>query len=467
MAMATSSQAIPIPAKAEEPQRWSLRSRLLVLLLTLTMGLWVASAILIYFEAVKEGRKLFDDSLGEAGALLLSLAEHEIQEHGPAIGVELMRAESRHSHYTLEFQIWTSDLRSAYRSDAAPQQPFMPLDAAGFGWTSIRGERWRTYATWNDSHTLQIQIAEPLTRSQELSSWTYLHLAVLAMALLPVSLIFIWWILTRSLLPLKRSAEDIAARSPDDLRAVATEDAPSEVSPLLTALNRLFVRVRETLQIERRFTADAAHELRSPLAAIRATAQVMRGARSPQELEQTGADLLASVDRSSRLIDQLLMLARIDAGASSPLETGEVDLAKLVESECQSQHAAAERKGVVLETRLAEARARGEAGLLAVLLRNLIDNAIRYSPPQGHVRVSCATLAGRAQLTVQDEGPGIAPEERERVFERFYRVIGNEATGSGLGLSIVRRIAELHGASIEVQEGLAGRGTTFIVTFPA
>jgi two-component system sensor histidine kinase QseC len=423
------------------------------------------SGVLIYSQAQQEGRKLFDESLSEAAALLLSLAEHEIREHGPALGVELMRVEARPEGHELQFQIWTAEKRSAYRTEAAPERPFMPLDASGFGWTSLNGAQWRTYATWNTSHTLQLQIAEPLTRSKELSWWTFGHLGLLALVLLPASLVLTWWILTRSLAPLRRSAAEVDRRSPDDLRPVEVEQAPSEVQPLFSALNRLLARMRRTLQIERRFTADAAHELRSPLAAIRATAQVMRGARNPDELAEASADLLSSVDRSSRLIDQLLVLARLDAAGTANHGFQDVDLGPLLQAECETQRTLAVRKGVIIETDCVSTNVRGAPELLRVLARNLIDNAVRYSRANGHVVVACGTGKGRAELRVSDDGPGIAPEERQRVFERFYRIIGNDETGSGLGLSIVQRIAEIHAATVDIHDGRDGQGTTFVVSF--
>ncbi len=465
MAMAISSRATPRPSEADAARGGSLKGRLLALLLALTAGLWCISAAVIYFEAQKEGRKLFDESLREAGGLLLDLAEHELLEHGPTLGAELMRAEGRPAHYDLQFQIWTAGAASAYRTGAAPEKPFMPLDATGFGWTEVNGERWRTYATWNSTRALQIQIAEPLARRRALSSFTFLHLSGFALALLPVSLALTWWILTRSLAPLRRSAAAVEMRSADDFAPVATTGTPSEVLPLFLALNRLLKRVRDALQLERRFTADAAHELRSPLAAIRATAQVMQGARTAHELEEAGTDLLASVDRSSRLIDQLLLLARIDAGAHAALRFAPVALAPLVKEQCDALQAAASQKGVALETRLDDSMVNGVTGLLSVLVRNLLDNAIRYSPPGATAQVACATLDGCVQLCVTDDGPGIPPPERQQVFERFYRVLGNGETGSGLGLSIVKRIAELHRASVEVRSGLEGRGTAVLVVF--
>lgn len=446
--------------------RWSLRRRLLVLLLTMTIGLWVLSAMLFYFEAQAEGRKLFDRALSESGALLLRLAEHEIDEHGPSMATELLRAETHASPSELRFQIWTQDLRTRADTRISSDRPFMPLDAAGFGWAEVKGAQWRVYAGWNPSHTLQVQIAEPMTRRKELSSWTYVHLTLLAGLLLPVSMVLIWWILTRSIEPLRRSANAVAERSPDDLRPVGSADAPEEVRPLLTALDRLLGRVREALQRERRFTSDAAHELRSPLAAVRVNAQVLCAARDDKEREEVSANLLASVDRGSRLIDQLLMLARVDSRNPAQLPNTPVALEELVQSECAAQLPNADQKGISLSRITESVLVSGDEALLRILVRNLIDNAIRYSPNGSQVQVCCRIHEGTAELTVSDNGPGIAPEERERVFERFYRVVGNDSTGSGLGLSIVRSIAELHGGSVQALTGPAGTGTSITVRLP-
>jgi two-component system, OmpR family, sensor histidine kinase QseC len=468
MVMATSFQTILPPTDerpGDERPRWSLRSRLLTLLLAMTIGLWAVSAVLFYREAIEEGAQLFDDSLSEAGSLLLRLAEHEILEHGPTLGVELMKAEVRRKPFQIQFQIWTADMQAAYRSDSAPERPFAPFDADGFGWTEVNGERWRTYVTWNAPRTLQMQIAEPLTRRKDLSWWTLVHLAAMAAVLLPVSMLLIWWILTRSLRPLQRSATSVALRSPDDLQAVPADDAPSEVTPLLAALNRLLIRMRDALQMERRFTADASHELRSPLAAIRTNAQVMSGARNREELRRAGTDLMASVDRTSRLIDQLLVLARIDAGGQQHGAFVAVDLALIAEQESRSQQSFASARQIAVQVEAQSANVRGIPNLLSVLLRNLLDNAIRYTRAGSSVTLRCGQQGGRAWLAVSDDGPGIPPELQEQVFQRFYRVLGNDAPGSGLGLSIVRRIAELHGASVELSGGADGAGATFVVTF--
>jgi signal transduction histidine kinase len=220
------------------------------------------------------------------------------------------------------------------------------------------------------------------------------------------------------------------------------------------------------LHRERRFTADAAHELRSPLAAVRVNAQVLCAARDDKERQEVSANLLASVDRGSRLIDQLLMLARVDSRNSAQLPNTAVRLDELVATECAAQLPGAEQKGIFLSRTTTPLAVRGDAGLLAILIRNLIDNAIRYSSNGSSVQVSCSAHEGTAELVVSDTGPGIAAEERERIFERFYRVVGNDSIGSGLGLSIVRSIAQLHGGSVRALPGPGGTGTSITVRLP-
>jgi two-component system OmpR family sensor kinase/two-component system sensor histidine kinase QseC len=224
--------------------------------------------------------------------------------------------------------------------------------------------------------------------------------------------------------------------------------------------------MRETLAFERRFTSDAAHELRTPLAAIRANTQVMQAARTPEEFTTASVNLLASVDRSGRLIEQLLALARVDASASLPQRFEVVDLAPLVHAQIAEHERFAARRRVELEASTEPARVRGDRELLSVLLRNLVDNAIRYSRPDTRVVISCDTLADGVELVVNDEGVGVVPEERTRIFERFYRASGTHDYGSGLGLSIVKRIADLHGASVTVSTGAGQRGSRFRLWFP-
>jgi two-component system OmpR family sensor kinase/two-component system sensor histidine kinase QseC len=460
------SNLVPPTPRAESAAGWSLRGRLLTLMIAVSCALVAAGAAAMYYTARTTSQHLFDESMRQTGELLLELAQHEIEEHGPTLGEALLRAETLPGPFAFRYQIWTPELRSSYRTTDAPLTPLMPLTATGFGWASIDGEVWRSFATWNRGHTLLLQIAESLRYRRELPSAFFWALVTTLAVLLPLGSVLIWWIIAHSFRTVRTAAQLVTARTAGDLRPIDAQYVPQEVSPLLTALNRLLERMREALDLERHFTADAAHELRTPLAAIRANAQVMQGARSPEEFSHASADLLIGVDRSGRLIEQLLALARLDTGSDARQRFSVVDLATLVCSQAEEQQSFAARRQIRIETNAATAMVRGDRDLLGILLRNLVDNAIRYSPAQSRVIISCAQHEDHVELVVSDQGVGVPPAERGRIFERFYRVSGSQDYGSGLGLSIVQRIADLHDAHIEVRSGERDRGLVIVLRFP-
>lgn len=278
---------------------------------------------------------------------------------------------------------------------------------------------------------------------------------------LPVFGLWIWLATWRALKPLEDVAEQITAREPSRLQPLAPASAPREIRPLVEAINDLFARVEETLESERRFTADAAHELRTPLAALAAQAQVAMRARDADERDHAIEQLIASCRRASRLVDQLLTLARLDPEQTAPGEG--VALDRLAEEVCAAHGPQAMVKRISIELDALPTQVAGNADMLRILLRNLLDNAIRYTPPAGQVLVKVAP----GILAVTDTGPGIPAPERERIFDRFHRLAGQDTEGSGLGLSIVARIAERHGATVSVTEGEAGRGSRVTVRFSA
>jgi two-component system sensor histidine kinase QseC len=446
-------------------EHWSLRTRLLASLAALAAVLFMVSSLQSYLAYRETSKRLFDDSLSESASLFLQLAEHEMAEHGEILGAELMRTETRSEPYGFQFQIWTLGMQAGVREGRLKTVPLQDFAVEGFGWTNIGGKRWRAYSGWNNARTLQIQIAQPRHLREALNRQALLRLVAEAIVMIVIACVLIWWIVTASIRPLRQTADNVAQRSQHDLGPVDVDGAPREVRPLLDALNRLLQRVGETLQMERRFTADAAHELRTPLAAIRANAQVLVAARDAEERESTARDLVASVDRNTRLVEQLLSLARADQSAGTG-QFQDLDLARIVDDQLQSHRGLAGRLGVTLTGALQPAHLAGDPALLAVLVRNLVDNALRYTPAGGSVQVSTAREEDAAVLIVEDTGTGIALEEREKVFERFYRVAGPRATGSGLGLSIAQRIADLHGATIHVAAGKEGKGTRITVTLP-
>ncbi|MFN6961520.1 MAG: ATP-binding protein [Rhodocyclaceae bacterium] len=282
---------------------------------------------------------------------------------------------------------------------------------------------------------------------------------------LPILAAWIWFVTRRSLGPLDAMTTEIARRAPERLDPVVPASAPREVRPLLEALNALFARVDQAMRNERVFTADAAHELRTPLAAIRAQAQVAARARDAAEREHALAQLEASARRGSHLVEQLLTLARLDPAARPAM--GEVRLDRLAAEVCADHGTAALAKHLTLDLDAPQpVPIEGNEAMLRILLRNLVDNAVRYTPAGGKVVVAVTHRDGEAALAVSDSGPGIPPEQRADALRRLHRLAGQEIEGSGLGLSIVARIAELHHARLELAEGIGRPGLTVRLTFP-
>lgn len=452
-------------AEAAAAGRWSLRARLFALLAALLAALLGAGMWAVHAEAREASQDLYDESLRQTGELLVQLAAHEFEEHGPSLGETLLKFETQAGPHQLQYQIWSEARRRAYRTAQAPEQPYLPLGHPGYGWAQLGGESWRAYSLRSEDGAIELQIAESQRYRNELPREIFISMAGWMALLLLVGLPLIAWAVQGSVAGLKRVAREVGERPASDLRPVSPGDLPREVAPLIGALNRWLDKLRELLENERRFTADAAHELRTPLAAIRLNAQLMQAASTPEALQEGASDLLAGVDRSSRLIEQLLALARLDAGGAPQRQLVPVDLGALAGAQLAEHARLAERRGTRLEVRAGAAWVQGDEGLLAVMLRNLVDNAIRYGGPGGTVTVETRATATGTELSVADTGPGIAPDERERVFERFRRLEGTGEFGSGLGLSIVRKVADIHGATIEVGSGPGGRGACFTVRF--
>lgn len=424
---------------------FSLRHRLLALLLGGVAAAWLATMVLSYVDAHHEVDELFDAQLAQTGQMLLALAahdrDHDVQDFG-----NVAHKYQRH----LRFQIWRADGILLMRSANAPLSPL--TQAAGFSETRESEGHWRHFSAWDDGRNLQVQVSENHRIRDELIG----HIAwrLLFPALFGLPLIGLWvWLATRhGLASLNGLAGQIASRAPQQLQALVPATAPSEIRPMLEALNSLFKRVDTALETERRFTADAAHELRTPLAALQAQLQVALRARDNEERDRSLMQLQSGLSRASHLVDQMLQLARLDPESGLP-NPQPVDLAEVTESVC------AELGILILDKNLdfdftteSGCIVTGQGEWLRVLIRNLVDNAIRYTPPGGRVHVAIARHASACRLEVTDSGPGIPPEEREAVQRRFHRLNQTEQPGSGLGLAIVARIAELHGARLELGE---------------
>lgn len=433
----------------------SLHVRLLAGTLALVGVFWLILSIVAWQSAVSEAEQLFDDELEQTATLLAGLAGHEAHEpEGDLPKLPFVA--------NVAFQIWDNGVRLTLRSETAPATRLSPVDK---GFSDV-GD-WRVFSLWDEGEKNLVQVAESRQARFAVSRVLARHLLVPIAIALPMLALSLVVLIRTSLAPVSRLADSIGRRSPDRLDEIPSADAPRELLPVLGRLNELFARVDESLLRERRFTADAAHELRTPLAAMRTHAQVARGGQSGAERDAALDSVVTAVDRASHLVNQLLIMARLDAEAMAG-RFSVCDLRSHATEVLAMEANTAVTRSVVIE--LAEGppvKIWFEPTLLAVLIRNLVDNAIRYSPPGGRVRIKvAASFAGEAVLEVSDEGPGIAPEQRQRVLDRFYRIAGTKDTGAGLGLAIVARIVEVAAGRLELDDNPDGKGLRVRVTFP-
>ena len=446
---------------------WSVRRTLIAMLLLLTISVWGVSSLILYVEAGQESQELFDQSLQETAHLLLTLADHEVQEQrtlGPHVPVQ--GAQGVSERYLL-FQMWDQNGRLLYKNSGAPDRPFSGPDHAGFGSVTLEGNKWRIYTVWNRSHQLQIQVAEPGTHRKEISGRFAWKLLAFVMLVIPVMTMGIWWSVNRVLRPLLVSADEVGQRTPNDLHDVRIAGAPTELRPLLVAINHLFERVRNALEREQRFTADAAHELRTPLAAIKTNLQVLQRARSEQERDEFITGLGVSVDRATRLVEQLMTLARLDPQHGRHAQLTAQDISMLLAQQLPELANQAGKLQLQFTTQCQSAVCLVHADSFLIMFRNLADNALRYTPAPGTVTVSCGVELEQAWLRIANTGAGIPAPMRERIFERFFRLSAAGQSGSGLGLSIVRSIVQAHGATIDLEDGMDGAGLLITIRFPA
>ena len=312
-----------------------------------------------------------------------------------------------------------------------------------------------------------VQVAETRTKRHELANEILIGVILPQLLLIAISGVVLWAGVARGLAPLAHLRQAVASRSHLDLSPVSVEGVPEEVHPLLSALNDLLARLEAILSYQGRFIADAAHQLRTPVAGLKAHIEVALREDDPTQARQSIAHLYTSVERMSRLVAQLLSLARNEPAMFRRIDLAPVDLSKLARAVTTDWVPEAYRKHIDLgfEGSGPHATVRGDAARLTELLNNLLDNAVRYSHDGGRVTVRVAAEP-RPSLSVSDDGPVIPVAERQRVFERFHRLLGTRADGSGLGLAIVQEIAELHEAEIALTEDADGAGNTFTVTFP-
>ena len=439
----------------------SLRKRLVLLLF---------AAITIF--AAMQGIGAYRSALQQADAMF----DYHLQQmaHAMPRGFDPRPPQDDAGDYDLLVQIWGPDGVQLFRS---PRSALPKSGVLGFSDVEVQGRAYRVYTVQTPLQTVQIaqDVSERNARARALAAHAVLPVALMA----PLLMLVVWWVVTRSLAPVNRARRQVAMRAADDLSPLEVAGLPSEVKPLVVELNELFSRVRSAFAAQQNFVADAAHELRSPLAALKLQAQALRGTSadaSEASRQAAVARLNQGIDRAIRLVEQLLTLARTEGAsqvATQPATAQTIDLQDVIRLAVSDALPQAQAAG--LDLGLAPGaittplKVQGDAEALRNMLRNLIDNAVKYTTAPGQIDIDLQQDGQHIVLAVDDNGPGIPEADRERVFDRFYRApeAATQASGSGLGLSIVRAIAQRHGATLGLDKSPQLGGLRVEVRFPA
>ncbi|QAU33352.1 ATP-binding protein [Janthinobacterium sp. 17J80-10] len=431
----------------------SLRIRLILLL-----GVAIVAASAVQFTtsfrtAMSQADKLFDYHMQQ---MALALQDSPFQQ-------EQWYSSPHDNDNAFEFviQIWTEDGVRVYQSRRYSSLPNQGV--LGYSNVTLDNGDWRVFGVRNETRMIQVAQKLEARRSRAIS------LAMKALwPSIPVLLLLlgvVWWVVTSALAPLDRIGRDLANRNADSLAPVDATGVPQEVSRLVAEVNSLMGRMVQALQAQKRFVDDAAHELRSLLTALTLQVKTLSRARDDAARAQAITRLQGGVDRASHLMEQLLVLARQDP-LSESAPGALVSIADCVEQAADEMTPLALSRQIELHYgTLPNTRVRGDVESLRMLVRNLLDNAIRYTPVSGQVRVKLAVDDAHAVLAIEDSGSGIPAENRDRIFDRFYRVPGTNVSGSGLGLAIVKAIADRYHASVELGQAALG-GLAIQVRFP-
>ena len=443
----------------------SLRTRLLVYLLGAIVLVASVQAAVAYRTALAEADAVFDYHMRQTALSLRAGLPFDTEVESEA-----------HDEENFEFivQIWSADGQQLFRSARRAALPERAV--LGFSNIEARGTRYRVYSLQAPNGV--IQVAQDMAVRRTMARTLALRTVVPVAALMPLLMAAAWWVVGSTLLPLQRLRGQLAERRADDLAPVGEDTVPQEIQPLVHELNNLFDRLQSAFAAQKRFVADAAHELRSPLTALKLQVQGLARAPDDEARQRAVQRLDAGIERASHLVDQLLLLARQQDGAGPARRP--VVVMEVLRLALADVAPAAQQQGIDLglmpvgadadddpdgaadaqadadaytepDARAAVAAATtvdGDAEALRVLLRNLLDNAVKYTPSGGRVDVALRREGDTLRLRFEDSGPGIADAERERVFDRFYRTPGAAATGNGLGLAIVKAIAEGHGGTL-------------------
>lgn len=372
----------------------------------------------------------------------------------------------------LVFQVWVDRQKLITATPQAPRHPLKPDFVDGLASAFVEGKKWRVYSISDSSGRVTVQAGNPQDVVDADMRDTAGHALILATVLLIVVGFIMWFLTKATFRSVQTFSMTLRQRRSFDLAPLPLDSLPKELYPFVASFNGVLQQLEEAVEGERRFISDAAHELRTPLSVVQAQAEIALNAVAPKDKEAALKKLLVVAQRSTRLSEQLLDLARINAGANAPKHVRAV-LSSLVQHVAQEFEVYASQNHRCLYLDLQPVPIQCDIDEVGILLRNLLHNGLRYTAKGGKVLVRCGSesrvepgMAPRVFLEVADDGPGVALEEHEAIFERFHRAAGTSVRGSGIGLSLVASIAKSHGALIEVDAGLDGRGLMVRVLFP-
>jgi two-component system, OmpR family, sensor histidine kinase QseC len=452
---------------------------LLNLLLALTFTVIIA-ALGKYFLDKDDIDKNLDSLLTQTGFVFRALVSDAIKNGHSVTSIQnrldYIPAQMNNYHFDTPpdrpflsrylFQVWDKNQHLVLHSVGAPLQPMTLKN--GLSDESINGKYWRVLSTQDPQLGLTFAVAEHYGTRELLVRRITKDDIIIMMLVYPLFGLFIWFVVGHELLSIKNVASQVAQRAADHLEPFNLEEVPQEVQPLVDELNKLFLRLKQAFEREQRFAADAAHELRTPLAALKTQAQVALKITDPRERQTQLQNVIAGVDRCTHVIQQLLTLCRMSPETTTLEECTEVDLAKLAAEVIGQLAPLAIDKQIEIELIATDPHCilQGNTTGLHALIRNLVDNAIRYTPENGNIRVFVQDKRDNVILRVIDNGPGIPADLRSRVFERFYRVLGTSVQGSGLGLAIVLQIVKLHKGNVRLGAPENGIGLEVEVELP-
>lgn len=425
---------------------YSLRRRLLgwisIPILTATLLAMLVSFAFTWHEI----EEVYDAQMVHSAKVLLQLTQHEIlEDEGFHLGLENPELYHRYER-ELGFRVW---LGNEVLTQSPSTKSFSDFEGApGFSNHKINDHTWRVFVFLDPVHKIKIEVSERYDIRYELIIQLMSALIIPSLIFIPIIFLVIWVGVRKVLKPIIKISSDVDRRSSDDLSPIHENMLPQEIAPLIEALNRLFVRIEDSFKREREFTDHAAHELRTPLAAMKTQTQVLlkKTAGLPQ-LKDGLDNLQSSIDRAAHMVEQLLSLARLQ-NETIPLE--KVNLSQCLHEAIEDMKDHAQQKSIKITSSIDEnVMVSGHADSLEIMLRNLLDNAVKYTPEEGKIRIS---LAKQGIIEIADTGPGLGDEDKIRVFERFVRLDKTGQTGSGLGLPIVKWVTEAHGAALSLHD---------------